>query len=253
VNVTELILLTIRLGKTVLILCGGMYRSGSTYQFNIASAIVELRGLGGRAVYSDYQSNPSRYIKSLSDKSKSHLVLKCHDLPNEYGVFSKSHEIRCFSSFRDIYDVVASWQAMNRRRLTTKEGLQFARMAVTSFAKWEQLSDGVVKIFSYDRMIAEPKMTCRLMGEFLGVELSDTEIDSIADKCSVASLKTRLDNATEKEITKHEKMAWDSQTLVHLTHFNGGTSGKGKNELHEELLIALKSEFTDWQLTHGFS
>ena len=94
---------------------------------------------------------------------------------------------------------------MNRRRLTTKEGLQFARMAVTSFAKWEQLSDGVVKIFSYDRMIAEPKMTCRLMGEFLGVELSDTEIDSIADKCSVASLKTRLDNATEKRLRNMKK------------------------------------------------
>jgi hypothetical protein len=237
----------------MIVLCGGMYRSGSTLQYNLASNIIERKQMGARVPYGDYQSDPNAYISSLVSTSPLYQVLKVHELPLAALPLIRERSAKCLSVYRDIRDVVASWQAKTRMRLSVNAGLDFARGAVRAFTNWENLSGADCIVFRYEDMINNVPSACQKVADFLNLEISPSQVSDICHKCSIDSMSGRLETLMDSEITRCAGMAWDSHTLVHLDHLNGGIVGRARKELDDDLLFSLEDEFGEWIVQHGYT
>ncbi|MEK6878832.1 MAG: sulfotransferase, partial [Nanoarchaeota archaeon] len=84
----------------MVILCSGMYRSGSTLIFNILREIVEENGLGLYMAYPSYTDIQSNKL----------IICKCHDLDPKWDVAKEEfwQQFKIIYSFRDIRDVLCS-------------------------------------------------------------------------------------------------------------------------------------------------
>ena len=103
------------------IFCGGMKRSGSTLQYNIASEILEKLTIGSREKYYPIHKNYFKY--ELSEDLK---TFKSHILSKEIEAEVKNNDAYVLLSYRDIRDVMASWQKKNNLIFTVENGLKWA-------------------------------------------------------------------------------------------------------------------------------
>lgn len=236
----------------MIILCGGMYRSGSTLQYNLVANLVENKQLGSRVPYRDYQSDPDAFISGMDLNQLQYQILKIHELPAAAMPLIREKSAKCLSAYRDIRDVVASWQAKTKVRFSISSGLEFARGAIKAFQKWEEAGHADCLILKYEDTIKDVPSACLQIADFLNLAVSQTQVSEICHQCSVETISERLKNLKDYELMRSSGMAWDSHTLVHLDHLNGGIVGRARKELDEGLLFALEDEFGEWLVTHGY-
>lgn len=230
-----------------------MYRSGSTYQFNLASEIIELKAVGARCDYGQYQHNPGSYLSKVTNSPLLYRTLKLHRIPAEGLRMANRKEAKCLSCYRDIRDVVASWQAKNRCLLSVSDGLAFARMAIQEFTEWEELGNDMCLIQKYETMTTNPLQAVQAIANFLNIRISKEAGMDICKKCSINSARQRIKNIKEEDIMRLNSMAWDRHTLIHLDHLNAGTVGRFTEELNPDLTRILENEFYEWIINHGYS
>src|SRR5438132_1477367 len=94
------------------IFCGGMKRSASTLQYQLASALVEQAGTGTRSTWvpsSEFPCLRERYADLGSWK-----VFKSHDCTPEIAREMTDHGSLGLYIYRDLRDVIASQMQMSR-------------------------------------------------------------------------------------------------------------------------------------------
>lgn len=226
-----------------------MLRSGSTLQYNIASELVERMGLGRREAWIDDHAS---WFAS-EDKLDGLTVFKSHVLtPEIIRVLSEGRGV-ILTSFRDIRDSVASWQAKNRRMLSVAEGLEYAAMAIDQFSRWEHVDwcDRVVS--RYESMSIDIAGEVRRVAGCLGIPIEASDESCICKILSLPFLQNRISSMEEAGFVRSGGFAWDPLTLVHIDHLNGGIIGRAKSELSDDLYGALTCRYVDWLLAHGYS
>lgn len=231
-----------------LVACGGMLRSGSTLQYNIASEIVELKGLGQREVWVD---DHQKYFAEMDGKRT--RVFKSHRLSEELKQLIEDGHAKAIVSYRDLRDAVASWQAKNRTVLDVQAGMDFAESAVSMLRDWEDLGHDKVMVSQYETMISDIPREIEKTADFLDISLTKREIKKISNSVSVDKIQDRLSSLLSEDITRSGELSWDTKTLVHLNHLNGGGVGRFKNELSKELISEINHKYLPWLIRHGYN
>jgi CBS domain-containing protein len=229
------------------IFCGGMLRSGSTLQYNIAAELVERYGVGRREIWVD---DHIWYFQNANPNSLT--VFKSHFLSN--SVDHQFHEGRAVGliTFRDIRDATASWQAKNRMPLSMSDAIDFAETAVRLLDPWEKLPRELVYFSKYEDTFSSIYHEAKNIADWLKLRISDSDLEDINEKLSVDSMKRMIKNTDEKSITISGANSWNTNTLIHIDHMNGGAVGRYKNELSSELIEELSQRHGDWLLAHGY-
>ena len=229
------------------IFCGGMYRSGSTLQYNIASEIIERLKIGTREKY--YPIHEEYFKNKLSEDYK---TFKSHILSREIEEQIKNNNAYVLLTYRDIRDVMASWQKKNNFIFTLEDGLKWASNTIRTFERWENISCKKKLISKYEIFNGNIKEEVARISELIGFDIENDIADKIEEIMQIDKLQKRLESLSNDQIEIDNNLSWDKKTLIHLDHFQGGIIGKYKNELDIELQKMIKKEFNSWLCAHGY-
>jgi len=159
------------------VFCGGMFRSGSTLQYQIASHLIEKRDIGKRITW----HNPAQFpeIKKLYGDTDHFVVFKAHKLTDELRTEVESGNARVITVHRDIRDVVVSAMKKNRwsfRKIWRDDRLKYW---TSRFDQWAQQPQALV--CRYDQMIDSLPSTVAAIAAHLGIEISNNESHAVAE------------------------------------------------------------------------
>lgn len=224
------------------VICGGMQRSGSTLQFQIAARLVEDRGLGRRIEWRN-----ARDFSQLRDKYASFSgikVFKTHTLTEEIRKEFYSGNAVGLYIYRDLRDVFVSSM--------TKEGSDFSTTwksglldkCVAGFNAWTGLPD--VLISRYEDVMASLDDEVSMIAGKIGVSLSPVEIARIAEDYSIEKQKKRM-----RRVRK-EKKVFDEKELLHDNHINSGKEGQWRKRLNTLQILRIEWKIGRWLRDHGY-
>ena len=194
-------------------ICAGMYRSGSTWQYNTARL---LAGSGHRCGV--FAGNKEELLENF--------VLKTHPFD---AVFIDP-SIVVLTSYRDLRDVAAS---MKRFPSSGKFGPynEMLREIVVWHQKWAKASAYNMR---YEDMVYDPvseiKKISNAMQIWADAEMINKHIGSFKEPLS----------------------GFDPVTLLHSGHKTDGNPGSYSGTLGQEDIRNIESEFGEWLVQHGY-
>ena len=232
------------------VFCGGMYRSGSTLQYNIASKIIELLNFGKRERWLAVENHRDYFCKPRESMVR---TFKSHILSPEIREILKQAEGVAIASFRDVRDVVASQQTKRREKFTPVRCTKAARSAIRNFCDWEELPCEQRYISKYECFVGNIGNEICNIAKAIGCEVTYNQVASIERELDPETVKKRLAMLEEKDFSYGKGFKFETTTNFHIDHFNGGVVGRYRYELGADCIDALNSEFGDWLLSKGYS
>jgi hypothetical protein len=226
-----------------------MPRSGSTLQYNIASELIERIGIGRREAWVD---DHSAYFADCDSRNQV-VSFKSHILTAEIRSLVGEGKAKSLTCFRDVRDVVASWQTKTGQNQSMNDALSLARRAIAQFSEWEMLDSSNRLLSRYEDFVFDVSGEVLRVADFLGLEINEGMALGISSALSVLSLQERLASLAEDDFTRSRGFVWDSKTLVHIDHLNGGIIGRAKDELSGDVYSAITDSCSDWLVAHGYS
>lgn len=237
------------------VLCMGMYRSGSTWQYNIISDLI------GK------QAN-SRSLGVVSGKQYAELPRlaagegwRC--LKDHYGhpSFTKAlAEGRALAvySYRDLRDVAYSLvHKFNTSFTDIIETRKLLAYCLEQDAYWR--SQPRTLILRYEDAMSNPVGTIRAIAAHLGIELAPGEAEKLAEENSLQSNRQRTDKLANQLRDKGlnldnptNALLYDDKSLLHWNHIREGRVGGWHTEAMPEEIFRLARECGDWLVENGY-
>lgn len=231
------------------IFAGGMPRSGSTLQYNIAAELVERLGIGRREIWTDDHDS---YFADRPAKAEL-TVFKSHVLSVSVQRLLSEGRAVAATSYRDIRDVTASWQFMIGRPLSSAQAVRFTGKAIDDFTQWESLPPESVLVSRYETLIQDIPAEISRIAELLGLSIGSEDVEAISGSVDARSMKARLRNLRPDDLDSSGSFVYDRKTLLHLNHLNGGEIGRYERELSRPVVRKLTGVHRDWLKSHGYS
>ncbi len=239
------------------VICCGMYRACSTWQYEVAAHLVEQK-LGGERL--GYLAGPEyqAVCSTRADSPARSRVLKSHDASPALGCALEQGRALGLYSYRDPRDVVFS--------LMHKRGLSFRGLARQGMLQRILANDRFwtrrprVLIERYEDLLADPPAGVERIARHLGIELEPDEAERIAAEYSREANRERaralahrlheagvdLENAAGVQIC-------DPGTLLHWNHLREGGDGAWRVLATPRQIAMLDRVFGPWLVSHGYA
>jgi hypothetical protein len=230
------------------VFCGGMFRSGSTLQYQLVSRLVEDFGRGKRVSW----HSPSDF-KRLRKQGSSYdciQVFKAHKLTQEMKDEVAINGALSLTVHRDIRDVVVSAMRKNNwsfRRIWRRNRLRYW---TTRFDDWARLPN--VMICRYDELVADMPSLIRRMSSYLGIEIDDKQIGLIANDYSIVRQRKLVAGVAKSFINGDLVTKYDPHSLLHHNHIQSGKIGDYRSILLPAQIRAIEYECRNWMHRWGY-
>jgi len=222
--------------RPVDVICAGMYRACSTWQYEVAAHLVEHHRRGSRLGYlmpGQYAGPDGRTATeggSTSSTVPGWRVFKSHDGHGCFAAAIAQGRAVAIYAYRDVRDVVFS--LMHKRGWTFEQLLRqgMIHQVLANDRFWTR-QPGVL-IQRYDDLLADPVGGVLGLARHLGIALADGEAAEIAAAYSLESnrarteaLRRRLELAGLDLSQAANSQICDPSTLLHWNHVRNGGSG----------------------------
>lgn len=231
------------------IFCGGMQRSGSTLQYQIASELVETRGIGERIEYHAPADHDRVFQRHPSTGFK---VFKSHTLTNEIRSIIKKNDGLVLYCFRDIRDVISSLKQKNAHTPFTLEYIEgLARFLVEQDTAWTQLPG--IHISRYEDFVHDLEGEVSRIANHIGISIASETASRIASLFSILEQRKRIAAIRPDDaIFADEDNTYDPHSLLHRNHIHSGESGYFRTALSEAEQSAILRHAGDWLEARGY-
>lgn len=231
------------------IFCGGMFRSDSTLQYQIASHIVEHYGVGRRITW--FKAEEFDSVRQSENDDRQILVCKAHRLSPPIRQELQDRGGRVLTVHRDIRDVVVS--AMQKNDWTFwhiwKNGL--LKKWTSQFDAWAAMPQALVS--RYAELISGIDTEAGRIGKHLGVEISPEVAAQIATEYSFDRQKDRAREVRDRKENQQLDTKFDPSSLLHYNHITSGGVGIFRSALRPLEVDAIESECRDWLERWGYT
>jgi len=241
------------------VLCVGMYRACSTWQYEVAAHLLERHGLGRRLGYltgDQFAEVEGRDGDGDGDGGE-WKVLKSHE---EHGRFARAlAEGRALAIYahRDVRDVAFS--LAHKRKLPfealVEQGMVHQVLANDRF--WARQPRSITQ--RYDRLVADPTAGVEELAAHLGVPLAPGEAAGVAAEYSFQAnrrrtieLGQRLRRGGVDLDDPSIAQAHDRRTLLHWNHMREGRVGEWRERATPRQRRALARICGAWLADHGY-
>jgi len=236
------------------IICCGMYRSCSTWQYLVAAELVESYGRGRRLGFID----GSEFLEKGSQllHSNEMFVLKCHDFHSVWRELIETGSAKTIYAYRDIRDVACSlrWKLkMPFERIVTSEALQ---AAINSYYEWIAVPHGLIQ--QYEAIIGNPVTAVQQIADHLEIAIDIQAAIKIAQEYNLGANLSRTRQLTEALVEKGKDLGesanallHDADTLLHWNHIRTDTPTDWRTELSHKELLSLYPVVSRWLIDVG--
>lgn len=232
------------------IFCGGMQRSASTLQYQIASELVERNNLGVRITW----HNPEKHSKLLPINSEKHYkVFKSHILTDSIkGQFVSNNAVGLYI-YRDLRDVVSSLQEKNKTIYKDHALVKLINNLIKQYELWSSLK--IIHISRYEDVAYNICKEILSIARFIGIVNNCVDTDELAQKLSLYGQKRFIDGMRSKRnlVCVNNYNIYDPDTLLHLNHITSGKIGRYKNDLTSEQIKIIEENAYHWMVANGYA
>ena len=237
------------------VLCVGMYRACSTWQYEVIAHLLERHRDGQRLGY----VSGAQYDE-LARRGRSRpgwRVLKSHEGHRGFAKALAEGRAMAIYGYRDIRDVVFS--------LMHKRGATFERLLRQGMIHQILVNDRYwskrpcVLTQRYEVMIADPVAGVMELASALDLAISDAEAAEVAAEYSFQTNRRRtleLVNRLRAEgidlDNRSNLQYYDPRTLLHWNHLREGRPGKWRTDATPEQRAVLARLCDAWLIAHDY-
>jgi hypothetical protein len=243
------------------VICAGMYRACSTWQYEVVSHLVEHHLQGERLGYvtGENYRTMARPIPRGPEQTRamSWRVLKSHEGDRSFARGLTSGRALAVYSFRDLREVVFS--LMRKRAISFQELLRqgMIHQLLANDRFWR--AQPRVLLQRYEDLIDEPVTGVLQLARHLGLGVTRREATEIADEYSIASnqarvefLRQRLHDAGIDLTDPANLQICDPTTLLHWNHLGPGRASSWRRSASPNQQALLDRVFGAWLEKHGY-
>ncbi len=237
------------------VLCVGMYRACSTWQYEVIAHLLERHQGGVRLGYLTGEQFEEMDDRDGDDGTWK--VLKSHE---EHGRFARLlAEGRAIAVYahRDVRDVVFS--LMHKRKIDFQtlvtQGMVHQVLANDRF--WSSQPRSITQ--RYDRLVADPTIGVEELAAHLGLSLRPGEAAEVAAEYSFQANRQRtmaLGQRLQQDGVNLDDpsiaQAHDRRTLLHWNHMREGRVGDWRERATPRQRVALARICGRWLEAHGY-
>lgn len=211
---------------SMIYVCAGMYRSGSTWLYNAVRLILEDAGAPDLAA--GWAGEKDRLI------TRRNVVIKIHAFDEDLA----ARQIIALTSHRDLRDVAASLA----RKFKTGFSIATLRETVESHERWSRIA---VFDLHYEDLLADK------MRELQKVAAALRLPPAVLERLPYESILARIEGEKFTE-TRSTSGRFDSVNLLHEGHITDGRHGSWEGTLPAGDVNAIEKEFRPWLVAKGY-
>jgi len=245
------------------VICAGMYRACSTWQYEVAAHLIERAHDGQRLGYLTTEQY-ARLVHTDRENRRAApgvktgwRVLKSHEGDRSFAAALAEGRAVAIYAFRDVRDVVFS--LMHKRGMTFEQLLRQGMLhQILANDRFWMAQPGVLSQ-RYDDLLADPVSGVKELARHLGVALGESEAARIADAYSheanrarAEALRRRLQEAGVNLDSAANVQICDPTTLLHWNHMRSGGSGSWRTSATPRQLATLHRLCGRWLEAHGY-
>ncbi len=238
----------------MIVLCVGMYRACSTWQYGVASQILERSGGVDRLGFIwggdfDRKVDPG----GLRD---SRAVLKSHDAHRRFAEELEAGRAVALYSHRDLRDVVFSWIHKTGSSFEELARLGFFDLCLENDRFWRGQPGMLVQ--SYAHATGEPDAAVAEIAAHIGVDLPGRDAREIAESMSFEANRKRTEAITDRlraegeEPSTRDQSRFDPVSLLHWNHIREGRIGGWRDAATPRQKGVMAHYFGPWLVEHGY-
>ena len=233
------------------VICCGMYRACSTWQYEVIGHLIEWRRRGERLGYvegSSYHPAPGR---------GRFRVLKCHDQHPRFALAVAEGDALAVYSYRDLRDVVDSMRHKTGRSFEALMGEGLVHRILSNDRFW--ITRPGVLVQRYEDLVADPASGVLELAQFLGISLTSDEAEEIAEAYSPEANRRRAEAVRRQALDRgldpddpSQILHHDPQTLLNGNHLRSGRVGGWREALSPDEQATLGPLIGSWLITRGY-
>lgn len=232
------------------VLCGGMQRSGSTLQFQLAAHVVEMAGRGQRQTYVE----PEKLAEALdqSPASPALKVAKTHVFNASIRSALRSGRAVGLYTFRDIRDVVVSFMHKEGRPFSEESARHHITHNLAWYTGW--VAEAGVLVSRYETFIQDLPAEVARIAAFLDIPLSAAECTEVAAQYTVERQRETITKSIESnQLIQYVNSQFDPHSLLHTNHIHSGDVAAWRSELTSDQITFVESLAGDWLIENGYA
>lgn len=232
------------------IFCCGLYRSGSTLQYNMMSQLVQKLNRGQPLGYLEegYSINLEQSYGHLSGIK----IFKAHKLSDEIHDLICSGKACSVGSYRDIRDVAVSWMEFRNASFSQLMAEKWLESTVDQYHAWEMTPNHLTS--KYENIIKIPELEVFRLAAHIGMPCGIELAKKITGDLSMQKQRRRME-AVVQEIKPDGSLDWnyDPILLLHHKHIADGKVNKWKDKLSPDDVRYIEENFSTWLLNRQYA
>ncbi|MDD1623180.1 MAG: sulfotransferase [Methylococcaceae bacterium] len=217
----------------MIVTVGGMYRSGSTFSFNIVREI--LCDLGSVVTVSD---NILANALSASEDSE-HLIIKSHAPDELITSLINKRAILCICTYRKPEDSIASYVRVFGGTLES------ATSMVESWLEWHSKTHDRVLNIPYEQIENDPLGTIYQIQRYLTGAKDTAQAVILKEKYQKETLKDQLDLLQKSDSTTDLGFTYyDNETYFHRKHISSIKSTTALEEFSQSQISKIRNRLS---------
>lgn len=235
------------------VLCVGMYRACSTWQYEVVAHLLERHRGGTRLGY----LTGDQYAALGPAPAGAWRVLKSHEEHASFARKLRNGQAIAIYAHRDVRDVVYS--LMHKRKVsfgaTLRAGMIHQVLVNDRF--WARQPLAITQ--RYDFLVAEPVAGVRELAAVLGLDLDPGEAERVAAEYSFQANRERAEKLGRQLreggvdlADPRTAQAHDGRTLLHWNHLREGRVNDWQDRATPEERRVLDRVCGRWLKAHGY-
>ncbi|MFO0956486.1 MAG: sulfotransferase domain-containing protein [Isosphaeraceae bacterium] len=239
------------------VLCVGMYRACSTWQYEVASHLLERHRSARRLGY--VPGAAFREMERAGGPGRGWAILKSHDEDPRFLPALEQGRALVLYAYRDLRDVAFS---LAHKRGTTLEGIVRQGMLHQILANdrcWTAQPRERRLSQRYESLLDNPAGGVRELAAFLGIRLASGEAEAVAAEYSLEANRQRTRELGRKLVEQGVDLTdptnvqrCDNHTLLHWNHVRDGRIGGWREQARPRQRALLARFCGRWLIERGY-
>jgi hypothetical protein len=240
------------------VFCVGMYRSCSTWQYQVVGHLIEQH-FGGRRLGFMTAEQFASWDKVEGETQQSDwLVLKSHSGDERLGDALAGGRARALYAYRDLRDV--AYSLMHKTRSDFDEIVVRGRVLLETIRDDHFWRDQQALLsLRYEDLVADPVAGVRAIATHLGLSLASGEAEAVADEYSLGANQRRTVKLTRRLRKRgvdlsdpNNALLYDPDSLLHWNHLRDGRVGTWREQATPSQRRILADLCGDWLIERGY-